>query len=113
MAITDEALELGNLKFGTEINRKHANILHIKYCDMTPERRNSPLLDNGSLTHVSMEMLMHGDRLDTERAFHINGINKQFPRIRASKKHFPWIRARLQKRNAEKTDSAVREPPIV
>jgi hypothetical protein len=34
---------------------------------MTPESRNSPLLDNGSLTHVYMEMRIRGDRLGTER----------------------------------------------
>jgi hypothetical protein len=37
---------------------------------MTPERRNSPLLDNGSLKKihdVSMEMRIRGDRLGTER----------------------------------------------
>jgi hypothetical protein len=64
---------------------------------MTPESRNNPLPDSGSLTHVSVKMRIHGDRLGTERAFHVNGINKQFPRVRASNKHFPWIRARLWK----------------
>jgi hypothetical protein len=42
---------------------------------MTPESWNSPLLDNGSLTYVSMEMRIRGDQLGTERAFHFNGIN--------------------------------------
>jgi hypothetical protein len=46
------------------------------YCDITRESRNSPLLDNGSLTHFYMEMRIRGDRLGTVRAFHINGINK-------------------------------------
>jgi hypothetical protein len=72
------------VKFGTETDHKHVYMLHIKYCDITPESRNSPLLDNGSLSHVSMEMRIHEDRLGTEPAFHINEINKQFPRIRAS-----------------------------
>jgi hypothetical protein len=31
-----------------------------KYCDMTPENRNSPLLDNGSLKHVSVKANRHG-----------------------------------------------------
>jgi hypothetical protein len=44
---------------------------------MTPESRNSPLLDNGSLTR-STDMRICGDRLGTESAFHVNGINKQF-----------------------------------
>jgi hypothetical protein len=70
------------------------------YCDMTPESRNSPLLGNVSLrinaryrgngyacrnqgvatnlTHVSMEMRIHEDRLGAERVFHVNGINKGF-----------------------------------
>jgi hypothetical protein len=43
---------------------------------MTPEDRNSPLLNKGSLTYVSMEMRIRGERLDTERAFHVNRINK-------------------------------------
>jgi hypothetical protein len=43
---------------------------------MTPESLNSPLLDNGSLTDVSMEMRIRGDRLGTKRAFHVNGLNK-------------------------------------
>jgi hypothetical protein len=57
---------------------------------MTPENRNSPLrplLDNGSPTHISTEIRIRGKRLGTESAFHVNGINKQFP----------WIRARLYK----------------
>jgi hypothetical protein len=29
-------------------------IKNIIYCDMTPEGRNSPLLDNGSLTHGTL-----------------------------------------------------------
>jgi hypothetical protein len=33
------------------------------YCDMMLESWNSPLLDNDSLTHVSMEMWIHGDQL--------------------------------------------------
>jgi methionine aminopeptidase len=49
-----------------------------KYCDMTPESRNSLLLRNGSLTHVSMEMRIRGDLLDTERAFHVNRTKKFF-----------------------------------
>jgi hypothetical protein len=52
------------------------NINKSSYGDMTPESRNSPLLDNGSLTHVSMEMWIRGDRLGTERTFHVNVINK-------------------------------------
>jgi hypothetical protein len=28
-------------------------------CDMTPENRNSPLLDNGSLNHVTVTMNRH------------------------------------------------------
>jgi hypothetical protein len=47
----------------------------VTYCDMTLESKNGPLLDNGSLTHVSMEMRICGDRLGTERVFHVNGIN--------------------------------------
>jgi hypothetical protein len=43
---------------------------------MTPESLNSPLLDNVSLTHVSMEMRIRGDRLGTDHAFRIDGINK-------------------------------------
>jgi hypothetical protein len=35
---------------------------------VTLERRN-PLLDNGSLTHASMEMQIHGARTGTQRAF--------------------------------------------
>jgi hypothetical protein len=54
------------------------SILALKYCDMTPESRKSPLLDNGSLTHVFMEMRIRGERLGTECAFHVNGINKGF-----------------------------------
>jgi hypothetical protein len=46
------------------------------YRDIMPESRNSPLLDNGCLTRVLMEMQIRGDRLGTERAFHVNGINK-------------------------------------
>jgi hypothetical protein len=42
---------------------------------MTSESRNSPLLNNDSLTR-SMEMRIHGDRLGTERVFHVNGFNK-------------------------------------
>jgi hypothetical protein len=63
---------------------------------MAPESRNSPLLDNVSLTR-SMKMRIRGDRLGKERAFHVNGINKQFPWILASNKHFPWIRSRQYK----------------
>jgi hypothetical protein len=59
---------------------------------MTPE---SPVLDNSSLTHDSMQMRMHGNRLGTELAFHVNGSNKRFPWIRAINKYFPWIRATL------------------
>jgi hypothetical protein len=62
-----------------------------KCCDMTPESRNSPLLDIGSLTR-SMEMRIRGDRLGTERTFHVNGLNKQIPWIRASNKQIPWLR---------------------
>jgi hypothetical protein len=43
---------------------------------MASENRNGPLLDNGSLTHVSMEIRIRGDRLGTERAFHVSVINK-------------------------------------
>jgi hypothetical protein len=49
-----------------------------KYCDMTPESWNSPLLDNGSLTHISMEIRIRGDRLGTDRAFHVNRFNEGF-----------------------------------
>jgi phosphoribosylformylglycinamidine (FGAM) synthase-like amidotransferase family enzyme len=31
----------------------HIKLIFITYCDMTPESRNSPLLTNSSLTHVS------------------------------------------------------------
>jgi hypothetical protein len=70
------------------------------YCDMTPERLNSPLLDNGSprintgsrcngyacrnqgvaakLTHISMEVRIRGDWLGTERVYRVSGINKGF-----------------------------------
>jgi hypothetical protein len=40
-----------------------------------------------------MEMWIYGDRLATERAFHVNGIDKQFPWTHASNKYFPWIRS--------------------
>jgi hypothetical protein len=43
---------------------------------MTPESRSSPLPDNDSLTYVSKEMRIRGDRLGTERAFHVKGINE-------------------------------------
>jgi hypothetical protein len=43
---------------------------------MTPESRNRPLLDNGSLTNISMETRFHGDGLGMERTSHVNGINK-------------------------------------
>jgi hypothetical protein len=43
---------------------------------MKPESRNSPLIDNDSLTHVYREMRIHGGRLGSERAFHVNGINE-------------------------------------
>jgi hypothetical protein len=43
---------------------------------MMPESQNSPLLDNGSLTHVSMAMRIHGDRLCTEYNFYVSGMNK-------------------------------------
>jgi hypothetical protein len=46
---------------------------------MTPESRDNPLLDNGSLTYVSMEMLIRGGLICTELAFHANGIDKSFP----------------------------------
>jgi hypothetical protein len=45
---------------------------------MTPEIRKGPLLDNGSLTHVSMEMRIRGNRLGIDRVFCVNGINKSF-----------------------------------
>jgi hypothetical protein len=43
---------------------------------MKPESRYNPLLDNGSLKHVSMEIRIRGDGLGTERAFHVNGIKR-------------------------------------
>jgi hypothetical protein len=43
---------------------------------MNPESRKSALLDNGSLTHVSIEMRIREDRLDTKGSFHFNPINK-------------------------------------
>jgi hypothetical protein len=42
---------------------------------MTPESRDNPLLDNGSLTQISMEMRIRGERLCTERVFRVNGID--------------------------------------
>jgi hypothetical protein len=45
---------------------------------MMPESRNSPLLVNGSLTLVSMEMLIRGDRLVMERAFLVNKVKNIF-----------------------------------
>jgi hypothetical protein len=39
---------------------------------MTPESRNSLLLDNGSLTDVCVEMRIYGDRFGT---FRVNGIS--------------------------------------
>jgi hypothetical protein len=66
-----------------------------------------------------MEIWIRGDRLGTERAFHINGINKQFPWIRSNNKHFPWICASnkpfpwipldYKRWSSEKIDSVVRE----
>jgi hypothetical protein len=56
---------------------------------MTPESRNSPLLDNDSLTYVSMEMRIRGDRFGTECDFHVNGTKKYFPWIHASNTYFP------------------------
>jgi hypothetical protein len=55
---------------------------------MTPESRNSPLLDNGLITHVFMGMRILEDRLSTESVLHANGIKKMFPWIRTSNKHF-------------------------
>jgi methionine aminopeptidase len=74
---------------------------------MTPESKNSQLLDNGSLTHISMGLRIHGDRLDTERAFYVKGINKQFLWIRASNKHFPCLPRDHKSGSAEKIDSVV------
>jgi hypothetical protein len=42
---------------------------------MTPVSRYRPLLDIGSLRHISVEMFIPGDLLGTERAFHVIGIN--------------------------------------
>jgi hypothetical protein len=50
--------------------------MNVKYFHMTPESQNNPLLDNGWLTHVSMETRIRGDSLGTERTFHGNGISK-------------------------------------
>jgi hypothetical protein len=41
-------------------------------------------------------MWICGDRLGTQRALHVHGINKKFSWIRASNKYFPCIRARLE-----------------
>jgi hypothetical protein len=72
---------------------------------MTPESR--PLLDNGSLKHVSMQMRMHGNRLGTERAFHANGSNKYFPWIHLRNKHFSWYAQDYKSWCAEKIASIV------
>jgi hypothetical protein len=42
---------------------------------MTSASWNSTLLDNGSLTHVSIKMRIRGDRLGKVRIFCVNGIN--------------------------------------
>jgi hypothetical protein len=57
---------------------KILNICMTVECDMTLESWNSPLLDSGSLTHVTMEMRIHGDWLGTERIFQVSRINKGF-----------------------------------
>jgi hypothetical protein len=64
-----------------------------------------------------MEMRIRGDRLGTERAFHVNGINKGshgyaqetniFHGYRASNKHFPWISLDYKSECAENTDSVI------
>jgi hypothetical protein len=55
---------------------------------MKPESRKRKSIARQRLANTrSMEMRIRGERLGTESAFHVNGINKQFP----------WIRARLCK----------------
>jgi hypothetical protein len=55
-------------------------LLSFRYCDMTPENRNSLTLENGPLTHVSMEMWFVETELvgNAFSGFHVNGINKVF-----------------------------------
>jgi hypothetical protein len=75
---------------------------------MTPESRNSPLLDNGWLTHVCMELRIRGDQLGKERAFHVNGINKGSHGYMETN-IFHVYALDYKSGNAEKIDSVVRE----
>jgi hypothetical protein len=75
---------------------------------MTPESRNSPLLDNGSLTQVSMEVRIRGDRLGMERAFHVNGLNNFHEHAQATN-IFHGYALKYENDSAGKIESVVRE----
>jgi hypothetical protein len=66
-----------------------------QYCDMTPESRNSPLLDNGSLTYVLWRCgFMHTDlvrnaiSMSTESTNNSHGYALDYIRSKAEKELF-------------------------
>jgi hypothetical protein len=74
---------------------------------MTLDSQNSPFLENGSLTQVSMEMLIRRDRLGTERDFHVSGISKGSHGYAQATNIFQGYALDCKSGSSEKIDSVV------